>query len=137
MLFRKGKYFLNNREILGGSNLEECCLGPEIRTLHASRYDSTFVCETFSEALREIRGTFACFIRFYEKYDSQAETCVWIANDAELEIVDKYVSPRRDFLGYWPFPDFPKLARQITLTSDRTFIIRQEWLSKLEELLIK
>lgn len=138
LLFRKGKFYLGNREIIELScNLSECELGPENPLLNASRYDNTFVCEIFSEAVQEIRGTFACFIRFYERFDNEAENCVWLAEDCGIEIVEEHIRPRRNFLGYWTYGNWPHLARQIELISNRTFIVRVAWLPKLQELLTK
>ena len=123
---------------MGSSNLAEATLGPENSLIQSSSLDSIFVCEKFSEASQEIPNTLACFVRFYETFASKHTMFVWIAQDAlnDLEIAKKYLHPPRDWFGEWSYGQFTKLAREIQLTSNRTFIIRQSWLPKLEELLL-
>ena len=129
---------MDRREIIGDGDLAESYLAPENPILHASMYDSIFVCEKFSEAVEEISGTFACFIRFWERYGNQHEMTCWISKGfvSELPVAKEYLKPPRDYLGEWKYKGWPLLARQISQASNRTFVIKREWLPKLQELIL-
>lgn len=60
---------------------------------------------------------------------------MWLAEDADIDLAKKYIRPRRNFLGHWKWEGYPKLKREIELTSNRTFVVRQDWLPKLKEIL--